>query len=218
MLDTVREYVLDRLADSGELAAARQAHAEYFAALAEAAWTGLRRPEWQEWMERLELERDNLWAALAYAGDAPDPLVAARLGVGLGWYFGTAGRVSEGRTFVETALASAEAAPLALRIELLAYVCYLATEDDDLDAAIAAGQRGLRARGGERRAVADRHGASWRWRSRTTAPGRTSARSHSPRKPAARSTSWGTHGEPHRRRSPARSARSAEATSRRQLR
>ena len=70
MLDTVREYVLDRLADSGELAAARQAHAEFFAALAEAAGTGLRRPEWQEWMERLELERDNLWAALAYAGDA----------------------------------------------------------------------------------------------------------------------------------------------------
>ncbi len=143
MLDTVREYVLDRLADSGELAAARQAHAEFFAALAEAAWTGLRRPEWQEWMERVELERDNLWVALAYAGDAQASLVAARLGRGLGWYFGTAGRVSEGREFVETALASAETAPLPLRIELLAYVCYLATEDDDLDAAVAAGQRGL---------------------------------------------------------------------------
>ena len=120
-----------------------QAHAEHFATLAEAARTGLRRPEWQEWMERVELERDNLWAALAYAGDAPDPLVGARIGAGLGWYFGIAGRVSEGRTFVETALASAEAAPLPLRIELLAYVCYLATEDDDLDAAVAAGQRGL---------------------------------------------------------------------------
>ena len=143
MLDTVREYVLDRLADSGELAAARQAHAEYFAALADAAWSGLRRPEWQEWMGRLELERDNVWAALAYAGDAQDPLVAGRLGAGLGWYFGTAARVSEGRAFVETALASAEAAPLPLRVELLAYVCYLATEDDDLDAAVEAGERGL---------------------------------------------------------------------------
>ena len=143
MLDTVREYVLDRLADSGELAAAREAHAEHFAALAESARTGLRRPEWLEWMEPLELERDNLWAALAYARDAPDTLVAARLGVGLGWYFGIAERVSEGRAFVEAALASAEGAPLPLRIELLAYVCYLATEDDDLDAALEAGQRGV---------------------------------------------------------------------------
>jgi predicted ATPase/DNA-binding SARP family transcriptional activator len=143
MLDTVREYVLDRLADSGELGATRKAHAEYFAALAEAARTGLRRPEWLEWMKRLELEHDNLWAALAYAGDAPDQLVAARLGVGLGWYFGTAARVSEGRAFIEAALASADTAPLAHRIELLAYVCYLATEDDDLDAAVEAGERGL---------------------------------------------------------------------------
>jgi tetratricopeptide (TPR) repeat protein len=143
MLDTVRDYVLDRLAESGGLAAARKAHAEYFATLAEAAGTGLRRPEWPEWIKRLELERDNLWAALTYARDAPDPLIAARLGVGLGWYFGTAERVSEGRAFVEAALTSASTAPLPLRIELLAYVCYLATEEDDLEAAVAAGERGL---------------------------------------------------------------------------
>ena len=47
-------------------------------------------------MKRLELEHDNLWAALTYARDAPDPLVAARLGVGLGWYFGTAGASRRG--------------------------------------------------------------------------------------------------------------------------
>ena len=33
--------------------------------------------------------------------------------------------------------------PLPLRIELMAYLCYLATEDDDLEAAVAAGERGL---------------------------------------------------------------------------
>jgi predicted ATPase/DNA-binding SARP family transcriptional activator len=143
MLDTVRGYVLERLDGSGGLAAARQAHAEYVASLADAAHTGLRRPEWLAWMKRLERERDNLWAALSYARDAPDPLVAARLGVGLGWYFGLAERVSEGRAFIETALGPAEDVPLALRIELLAYLCYLATEEDDLDAAIAAGEAGL---------------------------------------------------------------------------
>jgi tetratricopeptide (TPR) repeat protein len=94
-------------------------------------------------MKRLRLEHDNLWTALTYARDAGEPLIAARLGAGLGWYFGTAERVSEGRAFIETALGSAEEVPLPLRIELLAYVCYLATEEDDLEAAVEAGERGL---------------------------------------------------------------------------
>ena len=42
LLDTVRDYALERLAESGGLAAARKAHAEYFATLAEAARRGLR--------------------------------------------------------------------------------------------------------------------------------------------------------------------------------
>jgi predicted ATPase/DNA-binding SARP family transcriptional activator len=143
MLDTVREYVLDRLVDGGGLATVQQAHAEYFATLADAAHTGLRRPEWRDWMRRLELEHDNLWAALEYARTAPDPLLGARLGVGLGWYFGTAERVSEGRAFVEAALGSGADVPVPLRIELLGYICYLATEEDDLQPAVEAGELGL---------------------------------------------------------------------------
>jgi predicted ATPase len=143
LLDTVREYVLERLDERGRLAAAREAHAEYFATLATAARTELRTAEWPIWMKRLEREHDNLWAALTYARDAPDPLLGARLGVGLGWYFGTAERVSEGRAFIEAALDSAEEVPLPLRIELLGYLCYLATEEDDLEAAVEAGEQGL---------------------------------------------------------------------------
>jgi predicted ATPase/DNA-binding SARP family transcriptional activator len=144
LLDTVRDYALERLGEGGGLDAVREAHAQHFATLADAARTELRGLEWHRWMRRLELEHDNLWAALTYAREAPDPLVTARLGAGLGWYFGTAERVSEGRAFIEAALASAEdEAPLPLRVEMLAYVCYLATEEDDLGAAIEAGQRGL---------------------------------------------------------------------------
>jgi predicted ATPase len=143
LLDTVRDYVLEQLAESGGLPVVRKAHAEFFATLAETARTQLRGPDWLPWMKRLEREHDNLWTALAYARDAPDPLVAARLGVGLGWYFGTAERVSEGRAFIEGALASEEKTPLKLRVELLGYLCYLATEEDDLEAAVEAGERGL---------------------------------------------------------------------------
>ena len=143
LLDTVRDYALQRLAHGDGLADAQEAHAEYFATLAEAARTELRAPGWQAWLRRLELEHDNLWAALTYAREAPEPGISARLGAGLGWYFSTAERVSEGRAFIEAALAAAEGAPLPLRVEMLAYVCYLATEEDDLEAAVAAGERGL---------------------------------------------------------------------------
>jgi predicted ATPase len=143
LLDTVRDYALERLADSGRLAAARRAHAEYFATLADAARDELRGSNWQAWVRRLELDHDNLWAALTYARDAHDSDIAAHL-ASLAWYFTLAERVTEGRHFLELALAAApEIVPLAERLELLAILCYLATEELDLDAAIEIGERTL---------------------------------------------------------------------------
>ena len=107
MLDTVREYVLERLVESGTLDGARGAHAEYFAALADEARFELRGPDWLRWERRLELENDNLWAALGHARNAPDPGVAVRLGT-LGWYFALGDRVSEGRRFLDLALAATD--------------------------------------------------------------------------------------------------------------
>ncbi|MBV8217949.1 MAG: AAA family ATPase, partial [Solirubrobacterales bacterium] len=144
LLDSVRDYVLEHLAACGGLAAARQAHAEYFAMLADAARRELRGRDWQAWVRRLALENDNLWAALAYAREARASGLAIRLGAGLGWYFALAERVSEGRRFAETALAAAsEDAPVDLRIELVGILCYFATEELDLVAAIDAGERAL---------------------------------------------------------------------------
>ena len=134
--------MLERLDESGGLAGARGAHAEYFAALAEEAHLELRGPEWLRWQRRLELENDNFWAALAYALETPDPDVAARLGT-LGWYFALAERVSDGRRFLELAQSVAGEDPVEFRIELLAALCFLATEELDLDAALTAGERAL---------------------------------------------------------------------------
>ncbi len=143
LLDTVRDYALDRLAEGGGLEAARKAHAEYFAALADAAYGALRGPEWRAWVGRLELEHDNLWAALTHAHEASEAGIGGRLGT-FAWYFTLAERVSEGRRFVELALASAaEDAPAPLRLELEGFLCFFATEELDLSTAIEIGERAL---------------------------------------------------------------------------
>ncbi|HEX2506485.1 MAG TPA: BTAD domain-containing putative transcriptional regulator [Gaiellaceae bacterium] len=143
LLDTVRDYVVDRLDETGRLRATRAAHAEHFAALAESARTGLRGQGWREWVRRLELDHDNLLAALEYAHEAADAGVADRLGT-LGWYFTLAERVSEGRRFLELARETAgDDAPVELRLELLAFLSFLATEEQDFEAAVEAGEGGL---------------------------------------------------------------------------
>jgi predicted ATPase/DNA-binding SARP family transcriptional activator len=143
LLDTVREYVWERLSESGELADTRKAHAEYFAALAGAARDEVRGSEWLRGVQRLEVEQDNFWAALASALEIREPLLAMQLAAPLGWYFALAERVSEGRRFLELAHATAHETPPELQLELLGNLCYLALEEGDLDAALDAGKRGL---------------------------------------------------------------------------
>jgi predicted ATPase len=143
LLDTVREYVLERLAESDGLVAARAAHAGYFAALADEARVELRGPEWLRWERRLQVENDNFWAALAFAREEEDAGVAVRLGT-LGWYFALAERVSEGRRFLDLALAvMGDDPPPESRIELEAVLCYLAAEELDLAAALEVGEHAL---------------------------------------------------------------------------
>ena len=142
LLDTIRQYALDRLVESGRLDPIRRAHAEHFATVADAAGSELRGPRWRAWIERLRLDNENLWAALAYAREAPDGAMAVRLGAGLSLYFTLGERVSEGRRFVALALDASGGEPLAT-LALAPFLCYLATEELDLAAAVAIGERAL---------------------------------------------------------------------------
>ena len=143
VLDTVRDYALERLAEAGRLEQARRGHAEYFATFAENAQEQLRGADWHPWLDRLELEHDNLWAALSYARDAHDLSVSARL-ASLAWYFTLAERVNEGRRFVELAVAEGwDEMPAERRLDALAGLCFLATEEGDLEGAIELGERAL---------------------------------------------------------------------------
>ncbi|MFI0421577.1 BTAD domain-containing putative transcriptional regulator [Spongiactinospora sp. 9N601] len=111
MLETVRLYALERLAESGERERLRRAHAATFLALAERAEPCLRGPDQVTWLDRLTAEHDNLRAALRQAIDDHDAGSAVRLVAALGWYWRLTGARGEGAEWARQALAVADGAP-----------------------------------------------------------------------------------------------------------
>jgi ATP/maltotriose-dependent transcriptional regulator MalT len=108
-LETIREYAEERLIQSGEEASSRQRHMEYYLGLAEAIVphdphefaASFLTPKF----ERLELEHENLRAALKWSIDHGDAEHALRLGVALHWFWFMQGHVTEGRRWLEAGLA-----------------------------------------------------------------------------------------------------------------
>ena len=132
MLETVREYALDQLTQTGEELEARRRHAEYCLTLAEHANPGQFIPP--EWFDHLRAEHDNLRAALAWSIEQ-DPEVALRLAGGLWRFWSERGYWSEGRRWLEQALAVGHDAPPSVRAAALTGAGTLANEQDDFAAA-----------------------------------------------------------------------------------
>ena len=86
MLETIREYGTELLAERSEAAEIGQRHAAYYLALAEQAGPALTGPEAAAWLARLDAEHDNLRAALRWARDQDDGATALRLAAAL-WPF-----------------------------------------------------------------------------------------------------------------------------------
>ncbi|MDQ5851927.1 MAG: tetratricopeptide repeat protein, partial [Chloroflexota bacterium] len=105
MLETIREYALERLEASGEADAIRRQHAAYYLALAERA--ELRGAQAGAWLDRLEREHNNLRAVLAWSRTAGDAGIGLRLVKVLWWFWFHRGYWSEGRAWIEGALAQA---------------------------------------------------------------------------------------------------------------
>jgi predicted ATPase len=104
LLETVRQYGWERLVEAEEAAAARDRHRDWCMALAERARPGLRGAQQQEWRERLEVEHDNLRAALTWSLES-DPMVGVRLAGSLWRFWQQRGYYAEGRRWLEAALA-----------------------------------------------------------------------------------------------------------------
>jgi predicted ATPase/tetratricopeptide (TPR) repeat protein len=69
LLETIREYALDRLREDGDWVPAHDRHAAYYVTLAEPATADLAGPGQLAWLDRLETEHDNLWAAVSWLVD-----------------------------------------------------------------------------------------------------------------------------------------------------
>ena len=113
MLETIREYALDRLAtpsgDSNDMpvdVVYRSAHFRHFASFAQQADEALRGADQAQWLDLVEAEHDNLREALSWALEN-DPLAALKLAAGLIHFWYLRGHAAEARRWYEEGLTRA---------------------------------------------------------------------------------------------------------------
>jgi predicted ATPase/class 3 adenylate cyclase len=143
MLETVHEYAGEKLEESGEAEEVKRRHAEYFLTLAEEANAKLRGPDQLEWLRRLETDHDNMRTALAWALRGEQAELTLGLGGALWWFWFVRGHYSEGRRWLERALAMDGRGSGDSRAMVLAGVGALALEQGDLDRVEEACEEGL---------------------------------------------------------------------------
>lgn len=159
LLETVRQYALNRLQASGEADDVRRRHRDWYQALAEQAHPEMFRGQRLElWLERLETEHDNLRAALQWSKAEKDGAEAGlRLAGALWWLWFQHDHWSEGVGWLEGALArSAEAPPSVLPWALFG-AAQFAWRRRDYALATTLGEKGLALC----RALGDKECSAW---------------------------------------------------------
>ena len=132
MLETIREYALEKLKASGEEALTMRAHAAYCLVLAEEEVPEQCGPGGAEWLERLALENDNFRAALERLTDTGDAEWGLRLGAALFRFWEARECLAEGRSRLGKLLKlTGAAAPTKARARVLFAAGALAAEQGD---------------------------------------------------------------------------------------
>jgi non-specific serine/threonine protein kinase len=119
MLETLREYGLERLDGSGDAETTRARHAEWCLGLAERAEPLTVGPQQKAWLDRLERDHDNLRAALAWTFERGDADCGLRLAGALWWYWWMRGYRVEGQDTLERLLALPAKVPRPVRAKAL---------------------------------------------------------------------------------------------------
>jgi predicted ATPase/class 3 adenylate cyclase/DNA-binding SARP family transcriptional activator len=107
LLETIRHYGAQRIADSGQKEArdTRDRHAAWYLAVAEKAGPKLHGEEQDVWLKKLEAAQDNLSNAMVHlTANAQTVSLALRIGVALEWYWRYRSRISVGASLLQSAL------------------------------------------------------------------------------------------------------------------
>jgi non-specific serine/threonine protein kinase len=107
MLETLREYAGEHLALSSAAAERHRQHLDYYLELAEQAEPALQGPQQVAWLDRLEIEHDNIRAALDWALGHGATTAALRIGGAIWRFWINHGHLEEGRRWMARALAQA---------------------------------------------------------------------------------------------------------------
>ena len=138
LLEPVRQYAADRLAEEGEEGATRDRHLAWCVDLAEEARPELTGARQAEWLVRLETEHDNLRAALAWGVRGGGDRAAGLQLAGALWRFWYQhGHFGEGRGWLDDALSGGPGAATDLRVRALSGAGNLAGRQGDYGRAIA---------------------------------------------------------------------------------
>jgi predicted ATPase/class 3 adenylate cyclase len=155
MLETVREFGRERLGESQEADEIAARHAAFFTAWLEQVDPEPRGPDQAERLELVDAEQDNLRAALGWSlRQAPE--TALRLAIAQHWYWYLRGRVGDGRSWLERALATPVDA-IDLRITALNWASFLAWNQSDLGVARSRAEEALALAGSR----GDTRGEGW---------------------------------------------------------
>lgn len=101
LLETVSQYGLERLTESGQRETTQERQAKWALWLAETASQELNGPDQSRWFDQLEREHENLRAALAWCRDAGRPDMGARMAVALAWFWMVRGHLGEAEQWLE---------------------------------------------------------------------------------------------------------------------
>jgi predicted ATPase/DNA-binding SARP family transcriptional activator/DNA-binding CsgD family transcriptional regulator len=145
MLELIRQYARKKLEEDKEFDATLRRHASLFLASAEEAEPELKGPRQQEWLERLEVEHDNFRVALTWALDRGEAELGLRLSGALGEFWHMRGHLSEGRQWLQSALAAQGGAYLmSARAKAFTWVAQLAWEQGDYERSITLSKASLK--------------------------------------------------------------------------
>ena len=137
MLQTIREYAVERLVESGEAEAARRRHADYFLRLGDELVAALPGEQVDEAYATFEREHDNFRAALAFAGETGSTELRFRLAAAASQFWLVRGHLSEGRVWLAETLqapGAGEVEPL-LRAQVLRKLATLEWRQGDFELA-----------------------------------------------------------------------------------